>query len=105
MIKVTPEGRDGLWIADKDSVVEFLDGYEHDEIHNLMPAGVVQLGADWEKVKVIEKVKDAERIAIATGSSYRSNLRHALAVIVDNELLLFDIGEITEDGLEMTNDK
>ncbi len=98
-IKVTPEGRNGVWIADKDSVVDFLCDYEKEEIHNYIPSGGVMLGCDWDKKSVIEKTKEAERVAILTGDAFRHNMRHALSVIVDNELIMFDIGELTESHL------
>lgn len=98
-IKVTPEGRDGVWIADKDSVVDFLHDYEAEQIHNFIPGGGAMLGCDWDKKSVISKTKEAERIAVLTGDSFRHNLRHALSVIVDNELMMFDIGELTESDL------
>ena len=97
-ISVTPEGRKGVWIAEKVSVVDFLREYEDSEIHNIMP-GKIMLGADWSKASVIKKVQAAERLAVLTGDALRHNMRHALSVIVDNELLMFDIGEITESNL------
>jgi len=97
-IKVTPEGRDGLWVADKNSVVDYLHGYKFELIHNIMP-GPLMLGADWSKDSVIEKTKAADRICVLTGDSFFNNLKHALSVIVDNKLLMFDIGEITESDL------
>jgi len=98
-IKVKPEGREGIWIADKESVVDFLMEYEDDYIHNIIPNGPVMMGADWSKESVVEKVREAERVAILTGDSYRHNLRHALSVIAGNELFMFDIGEISDSDL------
>jgi len=101
MIKVKPEGRDGVWIADKDSVVDYLLGYESDIIHNFLNNGAICIGADWNKESVIEDVKQADRIAILTGDPQRHNLNHALSVIINNQLKMFDIGEITEDDLQV----
>lgn len=102
-IRVTPEGREGVWIADKDSIVDFLIGYEDDVIHNILPSGSLMLGADWSKESVIEKAQQAEQIAILTGNSYRHNLNHALSIISGNELYIFDIGEINESDLLVEN--
>ncbi len=98
-IKVKPEGRAGVWTADKDSVVDFLMNYEHEEIHNFLPGGGMMIGCDFSKSEAIKQVKDAERLAILTGESLVGNMRHALSVIVDNKLSMFDIGEITESDL------
>ena len=98
-IKVKPEGRDGVWIADKDSVVEFLKEFDQDQIHNFLPSGGVILGCDFSKSEAIKQVKDSERLAVLTGDSLRGNMRHALSVIVNNKLSMFDIGDITENDL------
>jgi hypothetical protein len=100
-IKVTPEGRGGVWIADKDSVIDFLFEYEDDEIHNYIGGSGTFFGADWSVDSVIDKVKSSERIAILTGDSFKNNLRHALSVISGNELFMFDIGEIEEGNLNI----
>ncbi len=100
-IKVKPEGREGVWIAKKDSVIDFLQTYEEEQIHNYMPGGWAVMGADWDKKRVIEETQKADRIAILTGESLKHNLMHALAVIVNNKLLMFDIGEITDEQLEV----
>lgn len=98
-IKVKLEGRDGVWIADKDSVIDFLMDYEHEQIHNFLPIGGMMLGCVFSKSEAIKQVKNAERLAILTGDSLQGNMRHALSVIVDNQLSIFDIGEITESDL------
>lgn len=99
-INVIPEGRRGVWIAEKKSVIDFLHKYEIEEIHNYM-LGRRQavLGADWEKRAVINKVKNAEKVAILTGDSFLHNMRHALSVIANNTLFMFDIGELRESDL------
>lgn len=97
-IKVASGGSDGIWIADKESVVEFLREYAFDEIHNYMPASRV-LSADWNKDSVIKEVEDAERIAVLTGWALRNNMMHALLTIRNKKLLAFDIGELTEYDL------
>ncbi len=91
-IKVKPEGRDGIWEADKESVVDFLLQYKKETIHNFNPGGPIITGADWSIESVVEKVRDAERLAIMTGDAFEHNLRHSLAVIVSNKLHMFDIG-------------
>ena len=96
-LKVKPEGREGVWLAEKEDVVDFLLQYEEDTIHNFIPGCGMMLGADWDKEGVIRKVNEAERIAILTGDPFKSNMRHALSVIADNELFMFDIGDIEND--------
>lgn len=98
-IKVQPEGREGVWTADKKSLIDFLKAYPDSEIHNFIPNGGFMLGADWSRKAVIDEVKKSERLAVLTGGARKHNMNHALAVITDNKLFCFDIGEITDDDL------
>lgn len=99
MLKVKPEGREGVYIADKESLIDFLLNYESDVIHNQKQSGFMVLGADHDKDSVIDDVRNAKRLAILTDSAYRHNMKHALAVISDDGLSMFDIGEITANDL------
>ena len=76
-----------------------LQDKQQDQIHNFLPNGGMMLGCDFSKSEAVKQVKDAERLAILTGDSLKNNMRHALSVIVNNKLSIFDIGEITEDDL------
>ena len=98
-IKVTPEGRDGVWLPEKEGLIDFLTGYDSEYIHNFIQGGNVFLGCDWEKQMVIDRVRSADRLAVLTGNSLMRNMRHALSVISGNKLYMFDIGELSEAGL------
>ena len=91
-IKATPEGREGVWTVEKAA---------EEYIHNIIPAGGMMLGADWNKESVIDEINKSERIAIMTGDSLRNNLNHSLWVITENKLYLFDIGKITDADIEI----
>ena len=98
-IKVKPEGRAGVWIPEKESVVDFIKNLEGDTVHNMLPTGGLMLGADYSKKSTIGAINRSERIAILTGDAAKGNLRHALSLITNNELSMFDIGEITRNDL------
>jgi hypothetical protein len=101
-IAVTPEGREGVWLADKESVKDFIreKGWSH--LHNYKPTGNLMIGADHEVADVLEDIDRAERLAILTGASARGNMGHALALIIQNRLECFDIGKITPEDLEVS---
>lgn len=100
-IKVTPEGRDGVWNVEKEDILSWLTHYTEDSIHNFIPSnGGLMLGSDWNKESVIDEINKSESIAILTGESLRGNLNHALSVISGNKLYMFDIGEITDVDIE-----
>lgn len=99
-IEVTPEGRDGVWIPNKDSLVKFLENYNDKFIHSFI-TGPVMMGVDRSTESVIKDVGSADRLAILTGESFKGNMRHSLSVIKNKELEIFDIGEITENDLNI----
>jgi len=102
-IRVTPEGREGVWTADKESLKAFIRAKGWRAIHNYKPTGSMMLGADHDVESVLEDIDRAERLAILTGDSARGNYGHALALIINNKLNCFDIGTITEDELEISH--
>jgi len=100
-IKVIPEGRDGIYIPDKASLLDWIMDYGPDKIHCFIPGVFGALGADWGKDDVLEEIDKSERLGILTGDAFGNNLKHALSVIVKTdrgeELRMFDIGDVEED--------
>ena len=94
-ITVEPEGRDGIWIPDRSQLERWLRKHT-DPIHCFIPSGPMVIGADWEPTEVADKAAVAERVALLTGASRKENLNHALAVIADNELFMFDVGSVED---------
>ena len=100
-IPVRPEGREGVWLVENAEIADWLEDYPEPTIHNFLNGAVI-IGADWDTSSVCAEVrKPNARCAILTGDAQRGNLRHALAVIVDERLKMFDIGPITEAELEI----
>lgn len=100
-IQVEPEGREGIYIPDRESLIAWIEAQEFDAIHNFITGGVM-IGADHDPASVIEDIRKADRVAIVTGDAYRQNMKHALAVI-NSKLELFDIGELTEADLDLSH--
>jgi len=99
-IKVSTEGREGIYTATSQDINNWLMEYPEDLIHNYIP-GPLMFGADWDKAAVMGHIEGAERIAILTGEARKHNMNHSLAVISNNELKVFDIGEITDQDIEI----
>jgi hypothetical protein len=101
-IKVTPEGREGVWLPDRDSLKAWIEAKHFESVHNFIavPDGPI-IGADHEVDSVLADIDNAERLAVMTGDAKRGNLDHALAIIIDNRLGMYDIGDVTEDDLEV----
>ena len=103
-LKVTPEGREGVYLCEKADIIEWLEESGLKTIHNYIP-GPIMLGCDWELSSVIEEINKSKRIGILTGDAQKHNMRHALSVISDNQLKIFDIGEIKEEDLEIESNQ
>lgn len=102
-IRVAPEGRDGVYLCEKNEAVKYVESFPEEQIHNFIMGGPCLLGADWDKESVIEEINRSERIAILTGDALKDNYRHSLSVISNNKLYMFDIGEITDKDLEIVS--
>ena len=100
-IKVKPEGRDGIWLIEKDEAIKLIKNCTEKKIHNFIQCGPRFLGADWNKSEVIKTIKNSERVGLLTGEMQKQQFRHALSVIENNELKMFDVGEITERDLQV----
>jgi len=100
-IKVKKEGRKDIWIVENEEMIRWLKENWKGKIHNFLDSPGMLLGADWSKASVIKEIKGADKIGILTGKAQNQNLRHALSVIKGSELKMFDIGEVTEEDLEL----
>ncbi len=102
-IQVKPEGRENIYLPEKESLKDWITSKRFKQIHNFIPSTFGVIGADHETKSVLEDIDQAERIAILTGSAQRNNMRHALSIIKNNKMQMYDIGEITEQDLEIIN--
>jgi len=100
-IKVKPEGRKDIYLPDKKSLKQFIKSKKLKAIHNFKTNSSMLLGADHDVKSVLEDIDNADRIAILTGNKMKQNFNHALSVIKNNQMQMFDIGEITEKNLEI----
>lgn len=104
-ITVTPEGREGLWLADRESLKAWIEEQNFEHIHNFIASGALVVGADHEVPGVLADIDAAERVAVLTGEARMGNLGHALALIMPagqgrpERLEMFDIGDVTEADL------
>lgn len=100
-LKVKPEGRENIYIPDKESLKEFITFKKLKKIHNFITASFGVIGADHDVKSVLEDIDKAERLAVFTDQTM--NFGHSLALIIDNKLNAFDIGKISKEELELLN--
>ena len=101
-LQVKPEGRPDIWIPTKDSLKAFIKARKLKTIHNFIPSGMMMLGADHDVKSVLYDIDRADRLAVFTDPT--ANIAHALALIFDNKLEMYDIGKITEEDLDISLD-
>ena len=100
---VKPEGREGIYIPEKENLKKFIKSRKLEAIHNFIPSGFMVIGADHAVKEVLEDVNRAKRLAVFTDP--HANMGHSLALIYQNKLECYDIGKITKEDLEVTKDQ
>jgi hypothetical protein len=100
-IKVTKEGREGIFIPEKESLIAWIKEQKFEQIHNFIPTANMMLGADHDVESVIKDIEKSDRLAILTGDAQANNLGHALSLIFENKMEMYDIGKITEEDLDI----
>lgn len=103
-ISVTPEGREDIYIPNKESLKRWIKYKKFKQIHNFI-AGGMMIGADHDVDSVLEDIDGAETIALVTGKNSGQNFGHELAIITNNKLNVYDIGKITKDDLSINDVK
>ncbi len=102
-IIVKPEGRNGIWIPEKESLKSWIRSKKFGAIHNFIPTGSMVLGADHEVKSVLEDIDRAERLAVFT--DHTANMGHALALVTGNKLECYDIGKLEDKDLAPPKDR
>ena len=100
MIKVTKEGREGVFLVTKEEITKYIVENNLDNIHNFRGGGMMMIGCDCSQDSVLEQIANSDRIGLLTGDALANNLGHSLAVIIGNNLQMFDIGDVS-DKLEI----
>ena len=98
-LKVKPEGRKGLYLVEKKDIRAFIKAKKFKQIHNVIPSESMMFGADHNVKSVLEDIDNSERMGITVPPQ----VGHALSIIKDERLELYDIGDLTEKDLELTN--
>ena len=96
-IKAKKEGRDGIWLPERESLKGYIVAKKIKTIHNFVYSGVMMIGADHDVKSVLEDIDKADRIAIFT--DHKANMGHSMALIKNDKLECYDIGEIKESDL------
>lgn len=99
-IPVKKEGREGIYLVEKDEIIDFIVKRVKGRIHCFIGDSPMMIGADWDKTEVKKFIrKEAKQIAIMTEPNF--TMKHQLVCLTDNKRYSFDIGEIELKDLEV----
>ena len=90
-IKVKEEWREDIYLVEKEEIIKYIKNLKQKYIHNLSWVGSMMFWADWDKDSVIKTINKSNKIALLFWKNRQKNFWHSLAVIVKNELEMFDL--------------
>jgi len=96
IINVKPEGREDVYLVEKEDIIKYIENLEQEHIHNYNWNGWSMLiWADWGKEWVIENINNSDKVAILLWKAKANNMWHSLAVV--NNTLWLEIFDINID--------
>ena len=99
-IIVKAEGRENVYVVtDRESLKEYIKTLGLEKIHNFVQNGNILFGTDHSVDSVFSDIDKAERLAVFTDPVM--NTRHSVALIINNKLECYDVGEITKENLSI----
>jgi hypothetical protein len=88
-IKVLLEGRENIFIPDKQSLIDFIKAKKLKYVHKMEEACFAFLGCDYSKEEVIQAIFECDRVALLFIDDPIVN--HSLRIIKNNEMKAFDV--------------
>jgi len=104
-IKVTEEGREDIYVPEKESLKAWIISKKFKQIHNLILGGLMFIGADHDVKSVLEDIDNAESLGLTIGKNSAMQMGHELAIIRNNKLEVYDIGNLTKEDLDIQSEE
>ncbi len=96
-IKVKRSITDGVFLVDKKEVIKYIKSSDLKSIHVINPNSSLFANYDYTIENALKKIDEADSLAIVAGKASANNLEHNLSVVKNNELLIFNIGDVEKD--------
>lgn len=94
-----PEGRPGIWLIDPATGSALIDAFEGKLVHNLIGHENFVIDGVWEKRAVHDLFRQEGRLALVFPPN--PTMKHQLVFIDSERRWAFDIGEISEEKMEV----
>lgn len=106
-IKVKQSFTEGVFLVEKKEIVKYIKGSKLESIHVINPNSSLFENYDHTIENALEKINEADSLAVLAGRASSNNLEHNLSVVKNNKLLLFNIGDVEKDLdiIELTEDE
>ena len=98
-IKVSLEGRDEIYLIDKNEAKKMINDIKWKNIHHQFQSNGMFIGTDWTKTEVLELIDNARGMALDLEPNF--TLGHHFVVLADNGRNAFDVGNITKKDIEI----
>jgi hypothetical protein len=98
-LEVKKEGREGVYLVEKETLKKWILAKKFKQIHNFISSGGMVLGADHDVKSVLKDIDNAERLGILDEERAGQNMGHSLSIIKNEKLECYDIGKITSEDL------
>ena len=96
-IKVKRSITEGVFLVKKEEITKYIKASGLKSLHVINPNSSVFTNYDCTIENTLKKIDEADSLAIVTGKASANNLEHNLSVVKNDELLIFNIGDVEKD--------
>jgi hypothetical protein len=95
-IKVKRSITEGVFLVDKKEITKYIKDSDLKSLHVINPNSSLFTNYDCTVENALKKIDEADSLAIVTGRAAENNLGHSLSVVKNDDLFLFNIGDVAE---------
>lgn len=96
-IKVKRSITEGVFLVDKKEITKYIKDSGLKKIHVINPDSSLFANYDYTIENALEKINEADSLAVVIGRAAANNLDHNLSVVKGGALLLFNIGDVEKN--------
>ena len=101
-IKCLSVHQPNVYKADKESLKDYIISLNIQTIHNYIQGSFTMIGADHDLDSVLSDIEKYDP-HIITNLAQTNFLNHSLRIVIDGSINMYEIGEISQDQIELIN--